>query len=43
MDTHDTTVKLPWEAPATIALTDTDGRADQSDIALRNGISGGSV
>ncbi len=30
MDTHDTTVKLAWEAPATVALTDTDSRADQT-------------
>jgi hypothetical protein len=43
MDTHDTAVKLAWDAPATVALTDTDSRADQADIALRNGISGGSV
>jgi hypothetical protein len=32
-----TTPKLPWEAPATVALTDTDSRADQPDVALRNG------
>ncbi len=37
MDTHDTTAKLPWDAPATIALTDVDSRADQNDVALRNG------
>jgi hypothetical protein len=37
MDTHDTTAKLPWETPTTIALTDTDSRADQADVALRNG------
>ena len=37
MDTHDTTSKLTWEAPATVALTDTDSRADQADVALRNG------
>jgi hypothetical protein len=36
-DTHDHTVKLPWEAPTTVALTDTDSRADQADVALRNG------
>ncbi len=39
MDTHDTTAKLTWEAPATVALTDTESRADQADIAMRNGIS----
>ena len=33
----DITSKLPWEAPATVALTDTDSRADQHDVALRNG------
>ena len=44
MDTHDTTAKLPWETPATVALTDTESRADQADIALRNGAgAGGSV
>ena len=31
------TSKLPWEAPATVALTDADSRADQRDVALRNG------
>ena len=31
-------VKLSWVTPATVALTDTDSRADQADIALRNGI-----
>ena len=36
MDTE-TTSKLPWEAPATVALTDADSRADQPDVALRNG------
>ena len=34
---HDTSPKLPWEAPATVALTDTDSRGDQADVALRNG------
>ena len=29
--------KLPWLAPATTALTDVDSRADQPDVALRNG------
>ena len=36
MDAHDTNAKQPWEAPATVALTDTDSRADQPDVALRN-------
>jgi hypothetical protein len=35
-DGHDTTAKLPWEAPASVALTDTDSRADQTDVTLRN-------
>jgi hypothetical protein len=39
MDSHDTTAKLPWETPATVALTNTDSRADQPDVALRNGTS----
>jgi hypothetical protein len=38
MDSPDTTSKLQWEAPATVALTDTDSRADQTDVALRNGV-----
>ena len=33
----DSTSRLAWEAPATVALTDTDSRADQTDVALRNG------
>jgi hypothetical protein len=33
----ETPSKLPWEAPATVALTSTDSRADQADVALRNG------
>jgi hypothetical protein len=28
--------KSPWETPVTVALTDTDARADQPDVALRN-------
>jgi hypothetical protein len=36
----ETTSKLPWEAPATVALTGTDSRADQPDVALRNGFVG---
>jgi hypothetical protein len=42
MDSHDTT-KLAWEAPATVTLTDTDSRADQPDVALRNGADNASV
>ena len=38
MNDHDTTAKLRWETPATVALTDTEGRADEADVALRNGI-----
>jgi hypothetical protein len=38
MDDHSIAMKLAWEAPATVALTDTDSRADQRDVALRNGI-----
>ena len=37
MESHDTTVKRPWETPATVALTDTESRADEADVALRNG------
>ena len=36
MEVRDTPTKLPWETPATIALTDTDSRADQTDVTLRN-------
>ena len=32
----DADAKLVWETPATVALTDTDSRADQADVALRN-------
>ena len=28
--------RLPWETPATIAITDTESRADQSDVRLQN-------
>ena len=34
MDTEPT--KHAWETPATTALTDTDSRADQPDVATRN-------
>ena len=37
MDTHKTTSRLPWEAPATVALTDSDSRSDERDVTLRNG------
>ena len=44
MDSDNTTVKLPWEAPETVALTDTASRADQPDVAMRNGgVGGGSL
>jgi hypothetical protein len=35
-----TTSRLPWETPATVSLTDTESRADQRDVALRNGDEG---
>jgi hypothetical protein len=35
--TDDRTSKLPWEAPAATALTDTESRADRSDIWMENG------
>ena len=34
----ETAAKQIWETPATAALTDTDSRADQPDVALRNGV-----
>ena len=40
MDIGDTTSKNPWEAPATVTLTDTESRADQRDVGLRNGADG---
>jgi hypothetical protein len=40
MDRHDMT-KLVWETPSTVALTDTDSRADQPDVAIRNIVSSG--
>ena len=36
MNSPDTTSKLPWEVPVTVALTDADSRADQNDVSLRN-------
>jgi hypothetical protein len=38
MDDQDKTSKVPWEAPAAVALTDTESRADDADVALRNDI-----
>ena len=38
MQDRDTFSKLPWEAPSTVALTDTESRADQRDVALRNDV-----
>ena len=29
-------IRLAWETPAAVPLTDTESRADQPDIALRN-------
>lgn len=37
MNVDDTAPDLPWEAPSTTPLTDTDSRADQSDITTDNG------
>ena len=37
MDTESTSMKPRWETPATVALTETESRADQRDTALRNG------
>ena len=34
----DANTKLAWETPAAVAITDTDSRADQADVAMRNGI-----
>jgi hypothetical protein len=38
MDIDDTTDRLVWETPATIAITDTESRPDQPDVAMRNGV-----
>jgi hypothetical protein len=40
MSTDDTSPKLAWEEPATTPLTDTESRADVSDITLDNGAAG---
>jgi hypothetical protein len=37
MDIDDTTDRLPWETPATTAITDTESRPDQPDVTMRNG------
>jgi hypothetical protein len=36
MNSDDTNAKVPWEAPATTALTDSASRTDQPYVALRN-------
>lgn len=37
MKTDEHTSKLPWETPATTALTNTESRADKSDMWIQNG------
>jgi len=32
----DATTKIPWETPAAVAITDTDSRADETDITMLN-------
>ena len=34
--------RLEWETPAATALTDTESRADRSDVWMQNGILNGS-
>jgi len=34
----DSTDRLPWETPTTVAITDTESRADQSDVTALNDI-----
>ena len=36
MATDECASKLPWEAPAATALTETESRADRSDIWMQN-------
>ena len=36
MATDDRPSKLPWDAPAATALTETESRADQADIWTQN-------
>jgi hypothetical protein len=31
------TERAAWETPVTVALTDAESRADQPDVAMRNG------
>jgi hypothetical protein len=40
---RDPTAKASWETPETVALTDADSRADQPDVAMRNGAPSGST
>jgi hypothetical protein len=34
--TNEHTTKVPWEAPAATALTETESRADATDIWMQN-------
>ena len=34
---EDQAIRSPWEAPVATALTDTDSRADKSDVWMANG------
>jgi hypothetical protein len=36
MDTD--AIRLAWEPPAAVPLTDTESRADRSDVWMQNGI-----
>lgn len=36
MDVDTTSQRFPWETPSTVALTDTESRADQADVVMRN-------
>lgn len=38
MDDTPQTPQQPWETPEFVALTDTGVRADQPDVAQRNGL-----
>jgi hypothetical protein len=37
MGTDATADRPPWETPATTPITDTESRADQSDVTAHNG------
>jgi hypothetical protein len=37
MESENATSKLPWVMPQAVALTDTESRADQPDVGIRNG------